>query len=75
MRRRLLVILIVLIALVFIDLLWRESHGHFAWSGIPAFYALLGLIGCVVIVLISKWLGHHWLQKKHDYYEEERLDE
>lgn len=39
------------------------------WSHIDGFYALMGFIGCVAIVMIAKWLGTHWLQRKEDYYD------
>ena len=69
MKRTLLVIALVLIASALADVFWRDSYGYYAWSRIPAFYALFGLIGCVTIVLVSKWLGHMWLQKEQDYYD------
>lgn len=75
MKRTLFVISIALMAVISVDLLWRESHGHFIWYSIPGFFALFGLAGCVAIVLIAKWLGHHWLQKSEDYYEDEDADE
>jgi len=75
-KRILLIILIALTPVVLVDHLWRESYGYpFAWSRIPGFFALFGLIGCVAIVLISKWLGHYWLQKKEDYYDNNGVDE
>lgn len=45
---------------------------HFFWEGFPLFSACYGFIGCVVIILGSKALGHHFLQKRESYYE--RLD-
>ncbi|MBI2831324.1 MAG: hypothetical protein HYX79_03610 [Chloroflexi bacterium] len=68
MKRILLIALIILVPFVLLDLFFG-GHGEFPWSGIPGFFALFGLIGCVAIILISKWLGHHWLQHKEDYYE------
>ena len=68
MKRRLLIILIAFIPFVLLDRFFG-GHGEFPWPGILGFFALFGLIGCVAIVLISKWLGHHWLQRKEDYYE------
>lgn len=29
----------------------------------PGYYAAFGFVGCVVIILASKWLGKHWLQR------------
>jgi hypothetical protein len=42
---------------------------HFWWHYIPVFDAVFGFIGCVVIILASKALGHFWVQKKEDYYD------
>lgn len=33
---------------------------------------LLGLGGCVGIIVVSKWLGKVWLQRPEDYYERQR---
>ncbi len=75
MKRILVVILIALILSVLIDLPIRSDHGDFAWSNILGFIALFGLIGCVAIVLISKWLGHYWLQRKEDFYDRKDSNE
>ena len=74
MKRILVIILVMLIISVLIDLPLTGGHGDFAWSHILGFFALFGLIGCVAIVLISKWLGHHWLQRKEDYYDRDDGD-
>jgi len=42
---------------------------HFFWEAFPAFSALYGFIGCVVIIIGSKAIGHYWLQKRENYYE------
>jgi hypothetical protein len=74
MKRILFITLIVLILSVLVDLLFYSGHG-FAWSNILGFFALFGFIGCIAIILISKWLGHHWLQRKEDYYDRKNSDE
>ena len=48
--------------------LFRHEHPHFWWDKIPAFDAVFGFLGCILIVIGSKALGHHWLQKDEDYY-------
>ncbi len=58
-----------LLFLICLDLYMPVSHGDFPWSNIPAFFTVFGLVSCLIIILASKWLGHHWLQKKEDYYE------
>jgi hypothetical protein len=51
------------------DLLWRPSgHAAFWWHATPAFDVLLGLAGCLGIVLVSKWLGRVWLERQEVYY-------
>ena len=48
---------------------YLHPHIHFFWEALPVFSALFGFIGCIVIIIGSKALGRHWLQKKEDYYE------
>lgn len=35
----------------------------FPWHSVPGYAALIGLVGCVVVVLLSKWLGRTLLQR------------
>lgn len=39
------------------------------WNRIPAFFALYGFIGCLVIIVFAKLLGKLFLRKKGDYYD------
>ncbi|MBI2866392.1 MAG: hypothetical protein HYX99_03415 [Chloroflexi bacterium] len=57
------------------DLLARAGEYGEWWYPIPGFFALLGLLGCVAIVVVSKLLGRYWLQRREDYYGDERADE
>jgi len=50
-------------------MLFLHLHPHFWWEEIPVFSAVYGFVGCVVIIVASKALGHRWLQKEEDYYE------
>jgi len=49
--------------------LFLHLHPHFWWEKIPVFSAVYGFIGCVIIIVVSKAIGHQWLQKEEDYYE------
>jgi len=51
--------------------LYSHPKIHFFWETLPFFSALYGFVGCILIVIGSKALGHWWLQKKEDYYEEQ----
>lgn len=59
---------IVLVLLVLPDL-FMHKHSYFyeveAW---PGYYALLGFVSCVVIIVVSKLLGY-LLKRKEDYYD------
>jgi len=48
---------------------YLHPHLFFSWQSLPIFAALYGFVGCAVIILGSKALGHFWLMKKEDYYE------
>ncbi len=72
MKRIWLVVFTAALALSFVvDFLFYsgQAHDNFLWSHILGFFALFGFVACVVIVVISKLLGHYWLQRKEDYYD------
>ena len=58
----------ILVLTVAIDFLLPRHYSHFFWDDIPGFNAVYGLISCVLIVVISKALGHYWLERSEDYY-------
>ena len=46
-----------------------DQHRPEFWgSGLRASFAVLGLVACVLIIVLSKWLGHRWLMKDEDYF-------
>lgn len=65
------IFVVALILSIVVDFLLRVGEGDngFWWFHIYGVFALFGFIGCVVIVAIAKLMGHHWLQRKEDYYE------
>ena len=71
------VFLIVLVIFVLLDLFSGIGHGHivFPWSHVAGFFALFGFIGCLVLIVGSKLIGHYWLQRKEDYYDRNDNDE
>ena len=78
MKRIWIAVFLALLALSFVvDFLLSggEGHGEFPWSHILGFFALFGFIGCVAIVVISKLIGHYWLQRKEGYYDRNDSDE
>ncbi|HSF15325.1 MAG TPA: hypothetical protein VLK65_07215 [Vicinamibacteria bacterium] len=47
------------------------AHPEFPWHRFPSFDFVYGVVGCAVIVLASKWLGHAFLQRDESYYEKD----
>lgn len=52
--------------------IFDHPHFIFLWDKMPALHSLFGFIGCVLIIVVSKALGHYWLMKEEDYYEKRR---
>ena len=53
----------------FFVLLYLHPEVHFCWERLPVFSAVYGFIGCIVIILVSRAIGHLLLLKDEDYYE------
>ena len=67
------VCLAVLACLVVLDAipgLVDKEHAHTRWEHWPAFWAVFGFVGCMVIILVSKWYGHLGITTREDYYDE-----
>lgn len=45
-----------------------HRHIYHSWENAPAFYAIYGFVGCVVLVLIAKGM-RKFLMKEEDYYD------
>ena len=59
----------VCVLLIGADLVYHRHVLH-AWESIPGFYALYGLIACVVLVLIAKEL-RRILMRDPGYYDDD----
>ena len=46
-----------------------HRHIYHDWERIPAFYAIYGFVGCVVLVLIAREM-RKFLMRGEDYYDE-----
>lgn len=58
----------VLCALLVLVDFFVHRHIYHSWENIPAFYAIYGFVGCVVLVLIAK-LMRKVVMKEEDYYD------
>ncbi len=75
LRRRLKVVVRVCFALlallIVLDaLLVNKEHAHTRVEQLPAFWSVFGFIGCVLIVVGSKWFGHTGIMTRENYYDE-----
>ena len=59
----------ILVLLVAADFIIPRHEIHFFGDKIPGFWSLYGFISCVLIIVVSKWLGYHWLMRDEDYYD------
>ena len=53
-----------------------HRHVYHPWENLWGFYPIYGFVGCVVLVLIAKWM-RTFLMRPEDYYDdgEEGIDE
>jgi hypothetical protein len=61
---------VVLLPLVVSSIWPHEGEGHGFWDHIFGWWAWYGAVGCAAIVVVSKWLGHLFLQKREDFYDD-----
>ena len=67
-KKMLKVFYVICALLVLVDFVVHR-HIYHDWENIPAFYAIYGFIGCVVLVLIAKEM-RKFLMRGEDYYDE-----
>jgi len=61
----------VLAVLILADaLLVNKEHAHTSVERLPAFWSVFGFVGCVLIIVLSKWYGHAGIMTREDYYDE-----
>ena len=63
----------LLVLLVLIDA-WpgvvNKDEAHTAIERWPAFWAVFGFVGCVLLIVLSKAFGHAGIMKREDYYDD-----
>lgn len=67
-RRRLFYLALVLI--VAADFLVSREHTQYIWERLPGWSAVYGFGSCVLLIFVSKFLGHRiGLMRREDYYD------
>ena len=67
-RRRLFYLVLVLIVIA--DFLVFRGHAEYIWDRLPDWSAVYGFVSCVLLIFVSKFLGHRCgLMRREDYYD------
>ncbi|MBB2673244.1 UNVERIFIED_ORG: hypothetical protein GGE44_002809 [Rhizobium esperanzae] len=67
-RRRLFYLALVLIVIA--DFLVPREHAEYLWDRLPGWSAVYGFGSCVLLIFVSKFLGHRArLMRREDYYD------
>jgi len=61
-------IIFVIAEIVFLKIM-HYGHGYFSFEELPAFGAIIGLMGTLFIVIVAKTLSRV-ITKREDYYDE-----
>ena len=52
------------------DFFVHREHAIYIWDKIPGWGAFYGFVSCVLIIVVSKFIGHQCgIMKKEDYYD------
>lgn len=49
-----------------------HRHVEHPWEGVPGFYPLYGFVGCVILVLVAKWM-RRIVMRPENYYQRQDL--
>ncbi|TCU02837.1 hypothetical protein [Rhizobium sullae] len=67
-RRRLFYLALGLIVVA--DILVSREHAEYLWERLPGWSAVYGFLSCVLLIFVSKFLGHRvGLMRREDYYD------
>lgn len=67
-RRRLFYLVLALIVVA--DFLVSREHAEYLWEHLPGWSAVYGFGSCVILIFVSKFLGHQGgLMRREDYYD------
>jgi len=67
--RRILILLYACCGILLALDLFIHRHILHPWEQLWGFYPLYGFVGCVVLVLVAKWM-RSFLMRPEDYYDE-----
>ncbi|APG85210.1 hypothetical protein [Sinorhizobium americanum] len=61
---------LVLVLIVVADFVVPRAHVEYLWERLPGWSAVYGFVSCVLLIFVSKFLGHQGgLMRREDYYD------
>ena len=66
---------ISLLLIVALEIAFVQHKIYYPWHGFIGFDIFFGFLGCVAIIVISKFLGSAFIQRKENYYVEENNED
>ena len=60
---------VLLVIIPILDLFVEQHEVHFLGDRIYCFWSLFGLVICLGMIVLWKWLAHAWLERDEDYYD------
>ena len=61
---------VLALAEIVLPLIFHGGHSYFSFENWPAWGSLYGLVSCVAIIVVSKFLGKKWLMRREDHYDD-----
>jgi hypothetical protein len=62
---------VCLVVSLFLDFIWLYTHAfhyHFSFQYLPEFFAIFGILGCMLLILVAKGMGI-FIVVDEDYYQ------
>jgi hypothetical protein len=59
----------LLVLLVLADFFIEKDHAVLPWESLPGFYAVFGLLATLLIIGVSKLLGHLFILRKEENHD------
>jgi len=70
MKKLQITLFVLLAVMVVADAFIPKEHTVLAWEAVPGFYALFGVVASILLLVVSKVLGHFFIQKRENYYDD-----
>ena len=61
---------ITLMLIIVADFFIPRHKIHFIGDTVPVFWSLFGFVACVLIIIVSKWIGRLGIMQDENYYNE-----